>query len=304
MGMSHFGEIHRLSCTTQPTIGVITNIGFSHIENLGSQEGILKAKLEILDGMQPDAPLILNADDPHLAPLAGTLDRPVYTYGLNAKDADVTAEDVQEGENATTFTIVTKDGRTFPAELPCVGLHNVMNALAAFCVGRICGIAPDVICAALKNYQPIPFRQNIEQRGPYTVIADCYNASPDSMRAALYVLRQMKGEGRRVAVLGDMLELGKLSPKLHSMVGDMASCSHLDQLFCYGKASIDIAKTAAADGTSVFHTEDPTELCSAVRAYLRPGDVILFKASHGMHLETCIEEIFGQEEVAHAAVEH
>ena len=149
MGMSHFGEIHRLSCTTQPTIGVITNIGFSHIENLGSQEGILKAKLEILDGMQPDAPLILNADDPHLAPLAGTLDRPVYTYGLNAKDADVTAEDVQEGENATTFTIVTKDGRTFPAELPCVGLHNVMNALAAFCVGRICGIAPDVICAAL-----------------------------------------------------------------------------------------------------------------------------------------------------------
>ena len=82
--------------------------------------------------MQPDAPLILNADDPHLAPLAGTLDRPVYTYGLNAKDADVTAEDVQEGENATTFTIVTKDGRTFPAELPCVGLHNVMNALAAY----------------------------------------------------------------------------------------------------------------------------------------------------------------------------
>lgn len=88
------------------------------------------------------------------------------------------------------------------------------------------------------------------------------------------------------------------------MVGDMASASHLDQLFCYGKASIDIAKTAAADGTSVFHTEDSTELCSAVRAYLRPGDVILFKASHGMHLETCIEEIFGQEEVAHAAVEH
>ena len=114
----------------------------------------------------------------------------------------------------------------------------------------------------------------------------------------------MKGEGRRVAVLGDMLELGKLSPKLHSMVGDMASASHLDQLFCYGKASIDIAKTAAADGTSVFHTEDSTELCSAVRAYLRPGDVILFKSSQGMQLETCIEEIFGQEEVAHAAVEH
>lgn len=304
MGMSHFGEIHRLSCATQPTIGVITNIGFSHIENLGSQEGILKAKMEILDGMEPDAPLVLNVDDPHLAPFVEQLDRPVYTYGLETKTADVTAEDVQEGDNETTFTIVTKDGRTFPTVLPCVGMHNVMNALAAFCVGRICSIAPDVICKALADYQPIPFRQNIEQRGPYTVIVDCYNASPDSMRAALYVLRQMKGEGRRVAVLGDMLELGKLSPKLHSMVGDMATASHLDQLFCYGKESIAIARAAAAAGTSVFHTEDQIELCSAIRAYLRPGDVLLFKASRGMHLEDCMEEIFRQEESAHAAVEH
>jgi UDP-N-acetylmuramoyl-tripeptide--D-alanyl-D-alanine ligase len=304
MGMSHFGEIHRLSCTTQPTIGVITNIGFSHIENLGSQEGILKAKLEILDGMQPDAPLVLNADDPHLAPLAGQLDRPVYTYGLETKTADVSAEDVEEGDNETTFVITTKTGERYPVVLPCVGTHNVMNALAAFCVGRICDIAPSTICGALANYQPIPFRQNIEQRGPYTVIADCYNASPDSMRAALYVLRQMKGEGRRVAVLGDMLELGNLSPKLHSMVGDMAAASHLDQLFCYGTQSISIAKTAAAGGTSVFHTEDQTELCSAIRAYLRPGDVLLFKASRGMHLEDCMEEIFRQEESVHAAVEH
>lgn len=304
MGMSHFGEIHRLSCTTKPTIGVITNIGFSHIENLGSQEGILKAKMEILDGMKPDAPLVLNADDPYLAPFAEKLDRPVYTYGLTTKTADVTAEEIQESDNETTFIIVTKDGRTFPAVLPCVGRHNVMNALAAFCVGRICNIAPDMICKALADYEPIPFRQNIEQRGPYTVIADCYNASPDSMRAALHVLRQMKGEGRRVAVLGDMLELGKLSPKLHSMVGDMAAASHLDQLFCYGKESLAIAGTASAAGTSVFHTEDKIELCSAVRAYLRPGDVLLFKASRGMHLEDCMEEIFRQEESVHAVVEY
>lgn len=305
MGMSHFGEIHRLSCTTQPTIGVITNIGFSHIENLGSQEGILKAKLELLDGMQPDAPLVLNADDPYLASVADTLGQhPVYTYGLKAKHADVTAASIQEGDSTTVFEIVTRDGSRFPAVLPCVGLHNVMNALAAFCVGRICDIAPEVICKALESYQPIAFRQNIEQRGPYTVIADCYNASPDSMRAALHVLRQTKGEGRRVAVLGDMLELGTLSAKLHGMVGDMATASHLDQLFCYGKASISIANAASAAGMSVFHTEDKTELCSAIRAYVRPGDVLLFKASRGMHLEDCIEDIFRQEEPIHATVEH
>ena len=304
MGMSHFGEISRMARTAEPSIGVITNIGYSHIENLKTQEGIRQAKLEIQDGMAADAPLVVNGDDPLLAPLKRELSRPVITYGMHSEKADVRAADVERKAQSTSFSILAQDGSTYPVELPCAGDHNVMNALAAFCVGRLAGIAPEQICKALAQYHTVGLRQNIYRRGAYTIIADCYNASPDSMKAALTVLRDLPCKGRRVAVLGDMLELGKLSPKLHSMVGDMASCSHLDQLFCYGKASIDIAKTAAADGTSVFHTEDPTELCSAVRAYLRPGDVILFKASHGMHLETCIEEIFGQEEVAHAAVEH
>lgn len=304
MGMSHFGEIHRLSCTTKPTIGIITNIGFSHIENLKTQEGILKAKLEILDGMQNDAPLVINGDDPMLAPLVDKLERPVYTYGLNGHNMDVTAVDICEKDNTTSFIIQTLDGSRFSAMIPCVGIHNVMNALSAFCVGRIAGIEPEVICKALGNYETVGYRQNIEQYGPYTVIADCYNASPDSMNAALQVLKRIDTDGRRVAVLGDMLELGTLSQKLHSMVGEMAASSNADQIFCYGDAALAIARSASALGASVFHTDDVIELCSAVRAYLRPGDVVLFKASRGMKLETCIEDIFRQEENVHASMEY
>lgn len=303
MGMSDFGEIHRLSCTTQPTIGVITNIGFSHIENLGSQEGILKAKLEILDGMAEDAPLIVSGDDPFLAPLKNTLSRPVYTYGIENENADVRAAGIEAGEGNTEFDIIDKGEKTCRVNLPCVGLHNVLDALGAYCAGRLAGIEPERIAEALGSYKTVGFRQNIEQHGTYTVIADCYNASPDSMRAALHVLKEMKSSGRKLAVLGDMLELGKLSRKLHEMVGAMALVSGADHIFCYGENARYIADAAAEGGASVFHTEDKTELCSAVRAYLRTGDLLLFKASRGMHLEDCIKEIFRQEDEHNAVLD-
>ncbi len=303
MGMSNFGEIHRLSCTTQPTIGVITNIGFSHIENLKSQEGILQAKLEILDGMAADAPLVVNGDDPRLAPLKEQLSRPVYTYGIENMQADVRAVDIESGEGCISFTVVHDGTECCRVTLPCVGLHNVLDALGAYCVGRLAGAEPEQIAQALGTYKTVGFRQNIEQHGPYTVIADCYNASPDSMRAALQVLKEMKSSGRKVAVLGDMLELGELSRKLHEIVGDMASISGADQIFCYGKYGHDMARNAAAGGASVFYTEDKIELCSAVRAYMRPGDLLLFKASRGMHLEDCIKEIFSQEDEQNAVLD-
>lgn len=303
MGMSDFGEIHRLSCTTQPTIGVITNIGFSHIENLKSQEGILQAKLELLDGMAEHAPLIVCGDDPRLAPLKEQLHRPVYTYGIANEHADVRAENIEAEDNSTSFTIVEHGEEVCKVTLPCVGEHNVLNALAAYCVGILADIKPEQIAAALATYKTVGFRQNIEQHGSYTVIADCYNASPDSMRAALQVLREMKSSGRKAAVLGDMLELGDLSRKLHEIVGDMTLVSGADQIFCYGAEAQYIAKTASAGGASVFHTEDKTELCSAIRAYLRPGDLLLFKASRGMHLEDCIKEIFREEDEQHAVLD-
>lgn len=303
MGMSDFGEIHRLSCTTQPTIGMITNIGFSHIENLKSQEGILKAKLEILDGMAEDAPLVVSGDDPFLAPLKDTLQRPVYTYGIENENADIRAVDIEAGEGTTSFTVIDKGEKICSITLPCVGMHNVLDALGAYCTGRLAGVEPEKIAEALGNYKTVGFRQNIEQHGTYTVIADCYNASPDSMRAALSVLKEMKSSGRKAAVLGDMLELGDLSRKLHEIVGDMTLASGADQIFCYGEQAQYIAKAASDGGMSVFHTEDKTELCSAVRAYLRAGDLLLFKASRGMHLEDCIKEIFRQEDEQNAVLD-
>ncbi|MBQ8514997.1 MAG: UDP-N-acetylmuramoyl-tripeptide--D-alanyl-D-alanine ligase [Ruminococcus sp.] len=303
MGMSDFGEIHRLSCTTQPTIGVITNIGYSHIEHLKSQEGILQAKLEILDGMAEDAPLVVNGDDVRLAPLKEQLTRPVITYGLENDKADVQAADIQAEESSTSFTVLDKGQKACRVTLPCVGMHNVLDALAAYCAGRLAGVEPEKIAKALGTYKTVGFRQNIEQHGPYTVIADCYNASPDSMKAALHVLREMKSSGRKIAVLGDMLELGDLSRKLHEIVGDMTLMSDADQIFCYGDQSRFIAGKASEGGASVFHTEDATELCCAIRAYLRPGDLLLFKASRGMHLEECIKEIFRQEDEQNAVLD-
>ena len=303
MGMSHFGEISRLSQTAQPTIGVITNIGYSHIENLKTQEGILKAKMEILDGMAEDAPLIVNGDDPLLRPLKQGLTRPVYTYGIQNQDADAWATDIEEQDGTTTFSLHSKQLGTFAVTLPCIGVHNVMNAMAAFCVGCCADLSPQQICEALAQYHTVGFRQNITKRGAYTVLADCYNASPDSMKAALSVLDQLPCEGRRVAVLGDMLELGEMSQQLHELVGTMAAASKVQQLFCYGDQALHIARAASNLGASAFHTDDRVELCCAVRAYLRPGDVILFKASRGMRLEDCIAEIFRQEESRHAVLD-
>lgn len=303
MGMSDFGEIHRLSSATQPTIGVITNIGFSHIENLKSQEGILKAKLEILDGMADDTPLVVNGDDPYLEPLKNKLSRPVYTYGIENENVDVRSVDITAKENSTSFNVIENGKKTCSITLPCVGLHNVLDALGAYCAGRLANIEPEKIAVALENYKTVGFRQNIEQHGTYTLIVDCYNASPDSMKAALHVLKEMKSSGRKAAVLGDMLELGDLSRKLHEIVGNMTLASGADQIFCYGKQAKYIAEAAAAVGASVFHTEDKTELCCAIRAYLRPGDLILFKASRGMHLEDCIKEIFRQEDEQNAVLD-
>lgn len=303
MGMSHFGEISRLSRTAQPTIGVITNIGFSHIENLKTQEGILQAKLEILDGMASDAPLVVNGDDLLLDPLERKLDRPVMTYGMRNEKADVRAVDLVRKPQSTHFWILTKADERYPVVLPCAGDHNVMNALAAFCVGRLVGIAPEKICGALAQYQTVGLRQNIYRRGAYTIIADCYNASPDSMKAALTVLQEMPCKGRRVAVLGDMLELGEMSRQLHTLVGEMAAECEVDALFCYGKESFYLAQRAAMRAVSVYHTEDPRELCRVIRQYLRPGDVVLFKASRGMHLEDCIAVIFEQEDAEDAILD-
>lgn len=293
MGMNHFGEIERLSNTAKPTMAVITNIGFSHIENLKSQEGILKAKLEILSGMEADSPLITNGDDKHLAPLKKSLDRPVYLYGIDNEECDYRALNINEKDGATAFDIKWKDGK-ISAEIPCIGIHNVMNALAAFAVGNLNGLTPEEIISALKKYKPDAMRQNIVKKGDKTIIVDCYNASPDSMKASLSVLSKMKCDGRKIAVLGDMLELGEASESLHRLVGKYAAEYKPDRLYCYGEAASFICAEASNLGlpSAFFHKGDMDMMAEIIKDHLRSGDVILFKASRGMKLEELIDKIF------------
>ncbi len=296
MGMNHFGEISRMSRSAKPTMAVITNIGYSHIEHLGSQEGILKAKLEMLDGMKPDAPLFVSADDPMLCDLRKKLDRLVLTYSVQGAEGapvgtDVYADDIVEMNGSTAFTIHVAQG-AIPAVIPTVGIHNVKNALAAFLVGYTAGMTPQEIVCGLAKYQPTGNRQNIMEKNGQTVIADCYNASPDSMRAALGVLKNYPCTGRRAAVLGDMLELGAHSEMLHARVGEMAKDAALDLLFCYGPAAKGIAAHAGTD-VQIFCTESAEELAALLKDTLKEGDCVLFKASHGMHLEKTIAEVYG-----------
>ena len=295
MGMNHFEEISHMSHSAKPTIAVITNIGFSHVENLGSQEGIKKAKLEILEGMQSDSPVITSADDKFLASLKQELDRPVYMFSTQGNSADVYAEDIKEENGVTTFTICHENKKLL-AVLPAVGEHNVKNALAAYFVGILTGMQENEILCGLAKYQPTGMRQNIMEKNGQIIIADCYNASPDSMQAGLTVLSNYDCKGKKIAVLGDMLELGELSKELHAKVGEMAKNATIDRLICYGKEAKQIA-LHAGDKLEIFCTEEETKLIEQLQNFTQEGDVILFKASHGMHLERVIAKLYPEEEI-------
>lgn len=290
MGMNHFGEISALSRRCKPTMGIITNIGVSHIENLGSREGILRAKLELLEGLKPDAPLILNGDNDLLSKVK-LEDRRVYFFGIENKEADFLATDISSDSVSTSFTVSFKEGRQ-KITLPTVGNHNVLNALAAFAAAYLNGVSPESIAEALSGYVPSGMRQKVVDCGNFKVIEDCYNASPDSMRASLSTLANMPG-GKKVAVLGDMLELGKFSEQLHREVGEFAAKCGIDELLCFGKEAAYIALAAReASVKEVRSFSDREEFINEVCGRARDSAVLLFKASHGMHFEEIISELY------------
>lgn len=296
MGMSHFGEIERLSGVCRPTIAVITNIGWSHAENLGSRENILKAKLEILRGSEPDAPLIVNGDDDLLLPLKNTLTgRRVITCGVVNKDCDITAENIVTDENSgkVSFDII-HDGITTPVTLPCIGTHHVKDALLAFAAAVTAGCEADKAAEALSRFEAEGLRQHIEHKKGQQVIVDCYNAAPDSVRAALDVLRDTPCEGRRCAVLGDMLELGSRSPELHEEIGRYAALNGADMIISCGKFGENTVKGALSAGSGAFAVcADKENIVSLLREQLHEGDSVLFKASRGVHFEDIINEYYG-----------
>ena len=296
MGMNHFGEISRLTRAVAPTVGLITNIGVSHIENLGSRAGILQAKLEILEGMAPDAPLIVKIDNDMLRTVK-LGDRPLLTFAIDDQSADFTATDIAEQGSTTTFT-VHHSTFTQPVTIPTVGIHNVYNALAAMAVGYVTGVDHVAAASALANYVPAGMRQNLVQVGGVQVIEDCYNASPDSMRAALQTLGKLPVH-RRYAVLGAMLELGDYAKEAHTQVGKMAAENGIDGVLAYGADAayiVEAAKQAGLENARLFDTKEA--LAQSLAQQVQPGDGVLFKGSRGMHLEDVMHTVYERWEKA------
>ena len=292
MGMNHFREIAYLSNIAKPDLGVIVNIGTMHIEHLGSMEGILQAKLEILEGMD-GGKLVLNGDDALLWNLHTTQENAVF-FGHKNTDSQVCGSNVSKTDNGICFR-VTHGDETFTVSLGLEGDHFVSDALAAVAVGLQMGVSVENICAALAQFENMEGRQEIFKAGEYTIIKDCYNAGPESMAAALQVLAAK--EGRRIAVLGDMLELGSCAPAEHYKVGRLAAAA-ADLLFAYGPNSGKMLKGAITGGMStncVHAFEDRQKLADALKQQAKPGDVLLFKGSRGMRMELALEQFLKEE---------
>ncbi|HJD20539.1 MAG TPA: UDP-N-acetylmuramoyl-tripeptide--D-alanyl-D-alanine ligase [Candidatus Gemmiger faecigallinarum] len=291
MGMSALGEIDRLARAARPSAGIITRIGVSHLENLGSRENILKAKLELCHGLPDGAPLALNADDDLLptAKLPARL-RPVW-FGIDSQDADVRAVKIEQDGDGTRFVLSDREHGEFPVQIPTVGLHTVSDALAAYTAATRLGLDPARAAAALSNYQTTGMRQHIVHKGGVTVIEDCYNASPDSMRAALQVLQGTPAR-RRIALLGDMLELGEVSEEAHRQVGEWAAGAGVDLVIAYGPRSKATAQAAAEKGVTSLHCETESEVVGYVRQNVREGDALLAKGSHAMKLDEVLSRFY------------
>lgn len=292
MGMSGFGEISRMTKAVKPDIAIITNIGVSHIEMLGSREGILRAKLEILEGMKSDSPVILNADDDMLVTVRPGA-HPVIYYGIENGEANVKATDVTAKENEISMNADYGSGKA-AVKLPFPGRHNVYNALCAVAAGQLLDIDPAKAFEALKGYVPAGMRQRINKKCGMTFIEDCYNASPDSQAAAMAVLGDMNAK-RRIAVIGDMLELGSVSQEAHYGVGVRAAENGIDILLTYGERSLETARGARENGVKTVKSfNDKKELSSELCSILEADDAVLFKASRGMKLEEVIFTVYEQ----------
>lgn len=293
MGMNHFREMAYLSRIAKPDIAAIVNIGTMHMEYLGSMEGIRKAKMEILEGMEPTGNLLLNGDD---ALLRNLEEQPVQhiTYFGTTDGCVVRASQVAQEEQRLCFR-VADDEREFPVEMNVEGLHHVPDALTAVTVGLMLGITPENIALGLKEFRNMAGRQEILQVNGITIIKDCYNAGPESMEAALNVLGSKSG--RRIGVLGDMLELGPSTPAEHYRVGRIAA-EKCDFVLSYGPNAARVVGgclTGGMDETNAQAFAEKEKITAALKRLVKPGDTLLVKGSHGMHMEEILDDFLKSE---------
>ncbi len=294
-GMTNLGEIRELTVPAKPDIAVITCIGTCHIENLGSRENIKKAKFEIIEGLKKGGTLLLNKDNDMLKNPEDIClsDYNVVYYAVEDASADITAKDIAEHDGETDFVIVTAEGE-YRAHIPTMGTHNVLNALAGFGAGVAAGITPEEAAKALATFKNTGMRQKVQNCRGTVVVEDCYNANPDSMKAALKTLRAQKvGAGaQKIAVLGDMLELGEIGEMAHFEVGMIAAKS-ADLLLCYGELSKFTVFGAENSGIkAACHFESKEEIAETLKRVAKPGDIVWLKASRGMRFEEIAQAFY------------
>lgn len=296
MGMSGFSEISSMSRTLLPDVAMVVNIGTSHLEYLGTRENIAKAKLEIAEGLKNGGALILNADEPLLHNAKEIVKRDdinyIYTSTKNSDLAKYKAQNIRLYESGSLFDI-DADGIVYKdIELCVTGAHIVNNALMVCACALMLGMDIDSVRIGLKSYAPVGYRQRIYEKDGVKVIADCYNAAPESMRAALDVLSTV-AKGRKIAVLGDMKELGKNSDTMHYALGEYVA-RKADVLVSVGKSGRIIAQGANLSGIGEVYSFDEDNIsgiCDKIRDICSAGDCILFKASRSMELERIIKEL-------------
>jgi UDP-N-acetylmuramoyl-tripeptide--D-alanyl-D-alanine ligase len=286
MGMNHEGEVHELAAIAEPQIGVVTNVGWAHTENfVDGIEGIARAKSELIQALPREGTAVLNADDERVRGFSKLHPGPSVLFGF-AEDAEVRAENVS----------LTPEGARFRAlgvefESPLAGRHGVSNVLAGIAVAHVMGIAPEKLRDAIKALSPGKMRGERSVRNGITIIDDCYNANPEAMGSMIELLRDTPAT-RRIAVLGEMLELGREARTLHRIVGRFAAEQGIHAVIGIrgaGRWMVDAAMAAGLSGGAALFFDTPEEAGDYLRTFLKPGDAVLFKGSRGVHVERALE---------------
>ena len=294
MGMNHLGEIEVLANISKPTLAVITNIGTSHIGNLGSRQNILKAKLEILDGMKEKKIVINNDNDLlHKWYEENKSNYEIITFGI-INDSDFMAEDIILNDHGSSFVCEAK-GEKIPIEVPVAGEHYIYNALCAVAVGKTLNLTDEQIKTGIENVQIAKKRMEIVNlKNNVTLVNDTYNASLESVKEALKYISNISS-GRKIAVLGDVLELGEFSSQIHEKIGKEVAKQHIDILICSGTHSKNICDMAVENGIkseNIYYEQNNKNVIKRIKENMKKDDVILLKASNGMKFsEIAIELI-------------
>ena len=293
MGTNHPGEIASLTNAVLPDVALITMVGDSHLEFFGDRRGVFREKSSIAQGLRQGGWLVVNADDDMLCRLRSTTRHRLLTFGVNR--GQVRPKNLTWDENACARFVI---GRTeFRLSVP--GVHSLYDALGAIAVGTVCKVPKGEMAAALRNFRGAEMRMQLREAGGVRVAADCYNANPTSMRAALQTVGRMRVSGNRVAVLGDMLELGSGAAEMHEEMGALVPANGFDRLVTVGKISKrlgEAAVEAGLDPAAWIHCADAEEAGGIVAGSACPGDLVLVKASHSMRLDRVVETLETREE--------